>query len=298
MKVLLAGASGAIGIPITRQLLAHHHQVLGLTRDRAGADRLAALGARPVLADALDRDGLLRAVDRLSADAVIHELTALHKPPLRHRGMALTNRLRSQGTTNLLAAAEALGARRFLTQSIILGYGYRDHGDRVLTEQDPFGHPAGDRPTRMWRPCCPPSSRRSAPPRASPCAMGCCTAGTPSGCGPCWPADACPWPGAACSAGSTTRTRPRPRWPPWSTAAPGRPTTWSMTCPPPGRRCTRRWPRRWGPHRRGRSRDGCSGWPPRTWPPSRSTPRCGRRTPRPSTSSAGSRRSPATTRAS
>ena len=146
MKVLLAGASGAIGIPITRQLLAHHHQVLGLTRDRAGADRLAALGARPVLADALDRDGLLRAVDRLSADAVIHELTALHKPPLRHRGMALTNRLRSQGTTNLLAAAEALGARRFLTQSIILGYGYRDHGDRVLTEQDPFGHPAGDRP--------------------------------------------------------------------------------------------------------------------------------------------------------
>ena len=145
MKVLLAGASGALGIPITRQLLAHGHQVLGLTRDPAGARRLEALGVTPVVADALDRGRLLRAVDGLSADAVIHELTALAKPPTRHRGMALTNRLRTEATTNLLAAADALGARRLLTQSIILGYGYRDHGDRVLTEQDPFGRPAGDR---------------------------------------------------------------------------------------------------------------------------------------------------------
>src|SRR5215218_3424408 len=136
MKVLLAGASGAIGIPLTRQLLAHDHQVLGLTRDQAGARRLRALGATPVVADALDGDGLLRAV---------HGLSALREPPLRHRGMALTDRLRSQGTTNLLAAAEALGARRFLTQSFILGYGYRDHGPRPLTEDDPFGLPAGDR---------------------------------------------------------------------------------------------------------------------------------------------------------
>jgi nucleoside-diphosphate-sugar epimerase len=145
MKVLLAGASGAIGIPITRQLIAHGHQVLGLTRDPAGARRLEALGASPVVADALDRDGLVCAVEGLSAGAVIHELTALRKAPRRHRGMALTDRLRSQGTTNLLAAAEVLGARRFLTQSIILGYGYRDHGAAVLTERAPFGRPAGDR---------------------------------------------------------------------------------------------------------------------------------------------------------
>jgi len=144
MKVLLAGASGAIGIPITRQLTAHGHQVLGLTRDRGGAGRLEALGARPVVADALDRGALVRAVQGLSADAVIHELTALRKPPRRHSGMALTNRLRSQGTANLLAAAEVLGARRFLTQSIIFGYGYRDHGPAVLTEQAPFGRLAGD----------------------------------------------------------------------------------------------------------------------------------------------------------
>jgi nucleoside-diphosphate-sugar epimerase len=145
MKILLAGAGGAIGIPLTRRLLASGHQVLGLTRDQAGARRLRALGATPVVADALDGDGLLRAVHGLSADAVIHELTALRRPPLRHSGMALTNRLRTEGTTNLLAAAEALGARRFLTQSFILGYGYRDHGSRLLTEDDPFGLPAGDR---------------------------------------------------------------------------------------------------------------------------------------------------------
>jgi nucleoside-diphosphate-sugar epimerase len=146
MKVLLAGATGAIGIPVTRQLLAHGHQVLGLSRDPAGAGRLQALGAVPVVADALDRDRLLRAVEGVGgADAVIHELTALRKPPLRHSGMALTNRLRIQGTGNLLAAAEALGARRFLTQSVIFGYGYRDHGPRPLTEHNPFGRPAGDR---------------------------------------------------------------------------------------------------------------------------------------------------------
>ena len=145
MKVLLAGASGALGIPITRQLLAHGHQVLGLTRDPAGARRLEALGVTPVVADALDRDRLLRAVDGDWADAVIHELTALRKPPTRHHGMAMTNRLRTEGTANLLAAAEALGARRFLTQSIILGYGYRDHGPELLTEDTPFGRPAGDR---------------------------------------------------------------------------------------------------------------------------------------------------------
>jgi nucleoside-diphosphate-sugar epimerase len=145
MKVLLAGASGAIGIPIARQLIAHDHEVLGLIRSHAGAGGLAALGARAVVADVLDRDGLLRAVDGLSADAVIHELTALRKPPLRHSGMTQTDRLRTEGSTNLLAAAEVLGAKRFVTQSIILGYGYSDHGDQLLTEEAPFGIPAGNK---------------------------------------------------------------------------------------------------------------------------------------------------------
>jgi nucleoside-diphosphate-sugar epimerase len=145
MKVLLAGASGAIGVPLTHHLVSRGHEVLGLTRERVKADALVANGATPVIADALDRDALLRAVDGLRADAVIHELTALRTPPRHHRGMALTDRLRSEGTTNLVAAADIIGATRFVTQSIILGYGYRDHGDHVLDEDAPFGRPAGDR---------------------------------------------------------------------------------------------------------------------------------------------------------
>lgn len=144
MKVLLAGATGAIGIPLVRALVGSGHEVWGLTRGGEGPDRLRALGARPVVGDAMDRDGLLRAVDGLAVDAVVHQLTALRKPPTRHRGMAGTNALRTHGTANLLAAARALGAGRFLTQSIILGYGYVDHGDRVLTEQEPFGRLRGD----------------------------------------------------------------------------------------------------------------------------------------------------------
>jgi hypothetical protein len=58
--------------------------------------------------------------------------------------MAVTNRLRTEGTANLLAVADRLGAKRMVTQSIIFGYGYRDHGDRILTERDTFGVPAGD----------------------------------------------------------------------------------------------------------------------------------------------------------
>jgi len=144
MRVLLAGASGAIGMPLTRRLIAHGHEVLGLTRDRTDTGPLAALGATPVVADALDRDGLLRAVDGLSADAVVHELTALRTPPRRYSGMTPTNRLRAEGTTNLLAAADVLGAERFVTQSIVFGYGFADHGTRVLGEDDPFGVPAGN----------------------------------------------------------------------------------------------------------------------------------------------------------
>src|SRR5512133_342943 len=144
MKVLLAGASGALGVPIARRLVEHGHEVLGLTRDPQNRTRLQELGMTPVVADALDRDALLRALAGHAADAVIHELTALRKPPLRHSGMALTNRLRTVGTTNLLAAAQQLGARRFLTQSIILGYGYSDHGDQLLSEEAPFGVPQGD----------------------------------------------------------------------------------------------------------------------------------------------------------
>jgi nucleoside-diphosphate-sugar epimerase len=142
MRVLLAGATGAIGQPLTRQLIAAGHDVIALVRNPSGA---LPSGATPVLADALDRDALLRALDGYWADAVIHELTALSHAPRKQSGMVDTNRLRIEGTANLLAAAEVLGAKRFVTQSIVFGYGFCDHGSAVLTEDAPFGRPAGNK---------------------------------------------------------------------------------------------------------------------------------------------------------
>jgi nucleoside-diphosphate-sugar epimerase len=144
MKVLLAGGTGTLGVPLITSLRAHDHEVLAIVRSRDGESRVRGLGAEPVVADVMDRDALLRAVEGMRADAVIHELTALKKTPVKHSEMTATNVLRIQGTTHLLDAARAIGATRFLTQSIVFGYGYNDHGDTVLTEDAPFGRPAGN----------------------------------------------------------------------------------------------------------------------------------------------------------
>src|SRR5215475_14232983 len=140
MRVLLAGASGAVGTPLTRQLLAAGHEVVGISRSRANAERLRSAGAEAVVADVMDRESLLAAVRGERADAVMHQLTALGTRKMREavRG---TNALRTTGTAHLLAAARAVGAHRFLTQSIVFGYGYRDHGPHVITEDDPFAEP-------------------------------------------------------------------------------------------------------------------------------------------------------------
>ena len=143
MNVLLAGASGAIGVPLTRHLIAAGHTVVGLSRTPNNHDALRALGAETVVVDAMDRDALLRAVDGIGADAVVHQLTALRNAPPRVRAGDPTNVLRVRGTSNLLDAAELVGARRFLLQSLIFGYGYGDYSTRELTEEDPFGHAQG-----------------------------------------------------------------------------------------------------------------------------------------------------------
>ncbi|MGW5667059.1 NAD-dependent epimerase/dehydratase family protein [Micromonospora sp. NPDC003776] len=142
MRVLLAGASGAVGTPLTRQLIAAGHEVVGISRSQSNAERLRRAGAEAVVADVMDRDGLLAAVRDVRADAVIHELTALGTTKMRD-ALQGTNALRTTGTANLLAAARAVGAHRFVTQSIMLGYGYRDHGPGVITEDTPFGEPVG-----------------------------------------------------------------------------------------------------------------------------------------------------------
>jgi len=141
MKVLLAGASGTLGVPLVRALVTSGHEVIALSRTPGKLDLLRTLGAELLVADVMDRQALLKALEGLKADAVLHEMTALKKIPTRHRNMAATDALRIQGTANLLAAARLMGARRFVTQSFFMGYGYGDWGGRVLTEDDPFAPP-------------------------------------------------------------------------------------------------------------------------------------------------------------
>lgn len=142
MKVVLAGASGAIGLPLAKKLRERGHEIVALHRTEAARAPLQLAGAAPTAVDVLDRARLLRALSGIHADAVISQLTAMKKPPMTHGDMALTNRLRTLGTANLLAAARQLGASRFVTQSMVFGYGYGDFAGRVLSETEQFG-PAG-----------------------------------------------------------------------------------------------------------------------------------------------------------
>lgn len=98
MRVLLAG-SGAVGTPLTRQLVAAGHQVVGITRSQPNAQRLKNAGAQAVVADVMDRENLLHAVRDVRADAVIHQLTALGTTKLRSP-MQGTNNLRTTGTAH------------------------------------------------------------------------------------------------------------------------------------------------------------------------------------------------------
>ncbi len=138
MNVLIVGATGALGVPLVQQLIAGGHEVLGVTRTSNNVRVLTDLGARPIVADVMDREGLLAAVAGLRADAVVHALTALKKTPMRHRDMYRTDELRDAGMANLLAAARALGAGRVVVESMHVGYGYGDWGTKVLTEEVPF----------------------------------------------------------------------------------------------------------------------------------------------------------------
>lgn len=139
MKIFLAGATGAIGRPLIRELNEHGHEVIGTTRSEAKAADLRVLGAEPVILDALDRDAVIAAVARAKPDAIVHQLTALSNIDFRHfeKSFELTNRLRTDGTDNLLAAARAAGVKRCIAQSYA-GHPYARTGGPVKTEDDPL----------------------------------------------------------------------------------------------------------------------------------------------------------------
>jgi nucleoside-diphosphate-sugar epimerase len=139
MKVFVAGATGVIGRSLLPRLCDAGHEVIGMTRSAERADQVRALGARAVVGDALDADGLRTVVCDVGPDAVIHELTDLPKTlePRKYKTQLVgTNRLRIEGTRNLVAAAQAAGARRLIAQSI--AFAYKPVGGWVKDEEAPL----------------------------------------------------------------------------------------------------------------------------------------------------------------
>lgn len=145
MKIFVAGATGVLGRQLIPQLVGHGHEVVGMTRSASKQDLVRSLGARPVVADALDPEAVAQAVASASPDVIVHQLTALSGPmsvrdmrhPERSSMAMMTNRLRTEGTDHLLAAGRAVGARRFLAQSFG-AFRWARTGGSVLSEADPL----------------------------------------------------------------------------------------------------------------------------------------------------------------
>jgi nucleoside-diphosphate-sugar epimerase len=140
MRIFLAGATGAIGTPLLRELTQAGHDVTATTRSQAKADGLRAAGAEPVVLDALDRDAVIAAVSAAQPDVIVHQLTGLNDlSNLRDfdRAFAMTNRLRTEGTDHLLAGASAAGGVRIVAQSYA-GWPVARTGGPVKTEDDPL----------------------------------------------------------------------------------------------------------------------------------------------------------------
>lgn len=141
MKVFVAGSTGAIGSHLVPLLHESGHEVIALSRTAEKAKELEALGAKVAVADAFDRDRLTAAIKRAEPEVLIHELTALSGGVANFKQLdeqfALTNRLRTEVTDAMLAAARLVGARRFIAQSFC-GWPFAREGGPVKSEQDPL----------------------------------------------------------------------------------------------------------------------------------------------------------------
>ncbi|NED99307.1 NAD-dependent epimerase/dehydratase family protein [Phytoactinopolyspora halotolerans] len=144
MRVFVAGGTGVLGRRLVPQLVARGHHVTATTTSAAKLDVLAQMGAEAVVVDGLDPMSVGEAVAQAQPDTIVHQMTALSlthagKPDLRHpdRYFAATVRLRTEGTDNLLAAAEATGVSHIVAQGFGSFNGIRE-GGWVKTEDDPL----------------------------------------------------------------------------------------------------------------------------------------------------------------
>jgi nucleoside-diphosphate-sugar epimerase len=138
MRILVAGATGAVGLKLVPQLIAAGHTVVGTTRTAAKAENIKRMGAESAIADGLDAAAIRGVVIAAKPDVVIDQMTDLAAvTDLRHfdRAFATTNRLRTEGTDFLLAAAREAGVKRFIAQSFC-GWTYGRSGGPVKTEAD------------------------------------------------------------------------------------------------------------------------------------------------------------------
>jgi 2-alkyl-3-oxoalkanoate reductase len=141
MRVFVIGASGAIGSRLVPQLIERGHEVIGSARSPEKAERLRRLGAESLVLDALDARAVREAIAAARPDAIVHQATALTGlSDLKHfdRSFAQTNRLRTEGTDNLLAAAREAGVGKFVAQSFASCGRYAREGGPVKSEDDPL----------------------------------------------------------------------------------------------------------------------------------------------------------------
>ena len=149
VRVFVAGGAGVVGRRLVPQLVARGHQVTASTTSAAKLDLLAQLGAEGVVMDGLDAVSVGEAVAKARPDTIVHQMTAISmahagKPDIKHpdRWFATSNRLRTEGTDHLLAAAEATGVSHFVAQSYAGWNGIRK-GGWVKTEEDPLDPETG-----------------------------------------------------------------------------------------------------------------------------------------------------------
>jgi nucleoside-diphosphate-sugar epimerase len=138
MRVFLAGGTGVIGRALVPQLRDAGHDVVGTTRSEERAGELREHGVEAVICDAFDADGVARAVAAARPEVVVNQLTAIPKavnPRKLDEQFELNDRLRAEGTRNLMRAAEAAGARRMVSQSIAFAYA---PADEIRGEHDPL----------------------------------------------------------------------------------------------------------------------------------------------------------------
>ena len=144
MRVFVADGTGVMGRRLVPQLVARGHEVTATTTTKAKLDLITAAGAEAVVMDGLDGASVGEAVALAKPDVIVHQMTAISvthagKPDIKHpdRWFAKTNRLRTEGTDHLLAAAEAVGVPHFVAQGYASWNGIRE-GGWVKTEEDPL----------------------------------------------------------------------------------------------------------------------------------------------------------------